>query len=168
MSFFVISQLLISTAIVFDLASFQCKQRRQVVGCLSIAGVLICSHFILLSQWTAAALMACATVRYFTSVFTTSWRAMWFFLIANFVIFTLTFSGVVSLISVIGATIQTIAAFQKNDKVLRQMMVMGTACWIVHNIIVNSPAAILMELLFLLSNVIAYRRFYCSKSNLTH
>lgn len=160
MSLFIFSQVLVSIAIIFDIASFQFKKRHHVVSCLSIAGLLICIHFILLSQWTAAGLMACATIRYFTSIFTTSRRAMWIFLLINLAITAVTYSGLHSILSLLGATIQTVAAFQKNDKTLRLMMIAGTTCWMIHNIIIGSPAAIIMELLFLLSNVIAYHRFY--------
>ena len=51
LSAFVLSQILISIAIVFDLASFQFKSRREIIGCLCFAGILISSHFILLEQW---------------------------------------------------------------------------------------------------------------------
>ena len=160
MSLFFLSQVLISIAICFDLASFQFKNRKKIVGCLCCAGVLICSHFLLLKEWTAAGLMAVATIRYFTSIFTTSNRMMLFFIVFSFIVMVFTFSGVISLLSFIGSTLQTIASFSKGDKILRQLMIVGTSFWLLHNFLVGSPAAVIMELLFISSNIFGYYRFY--------
>ncbi len=154
------SQSLILLAIFCDLASFQFKQRKQIVSCLCIAGVLICSHFILLEQWTAAGLMALATVRYFLSIFTTSSLVMLVFLFSSLSILLVTFSGVISLLSFAGSGFQTIASFQKNDKTLRLLMIIGTSFWLVHNFLIHSPLAVIMEVLFISSNFVGYYRFY--------
>ncbi|PKG80867.1 hypothetical protein CXF85_22455 [Colwellia sp. 75C3] len=166
MSAFFISQLLIGIAILFDLASFQFKDRRKIVGCLCIAGVLICSHFVLLQQYTAAGLMAVAVIRYFSSIFTTSTFVMLIFILCSLCVTAYTFNGVVSLISCVGAVMQTIAAFCPKDKKLRQLMIVGTSFWLLHNYLVNSPTAVIMEALFISSNLFGYYRFYI-KPNLT-
>lgn len=160
MSVFFLSQLLIGIAIIFDLASFQFKERRHIVGCLCIAGVLISSHFILLQQYTAAGLMMVAVIRYFLSIFTTSKLIMLIFIICSLLLTTLTYTGVVSLLSCIGAVIQTVAAFNQNDKKLRQLMIVGTSFWLFHNYLVESPMAVIMEALFIGSNLVGYYRFY--------
>jgi hypothetical protein len=160
LSAFILSQLLIIIAIFFDLASFQFKKRKQIVACLCVAGTLIFSHFILLEQWTAAGLMAIATIRYFISIFTTSKRIMLFFIFLSFVVTLFTYIGSVSLLAFAGSTFQTVASFNKNDKKLRQLMIIGTSFWLLHNFIVNSPAAVIMEALFISSNIIGYYRFY--------
>lgn len=162
MSAFYWSQCLIAIAILFDLASFQFKDRRKIVACLAVAGALIASHFFLLEQYTAAGLMAVAVTRYFLSIFTTSKRVMFVFIIIAMVVTSLTYSGVISLISFTGATLQTIAAFCQQDKKLRQFMIIGTSVWLVHNALVGSPTAVLMEALFISSNLIGYYRFYIS------
>lgn len=160
MSAFILSQVLISIAIVFDLASFQFKHRKHIVGCLCFSGVLISTHFVLLEQWTAAGLMAIATTRYFLSVFTTSKRVMVMFIISAVVVTVFTFSGIISLISLVGTVFQTIASFTQDDKKLRQLMIIGTSFWLLHNYLVGSPAAVVMEILFISSNVIGYYRYY--------
>ena len=55
---------------------------------------------------------------------------------------------------------QTIGAFNKNDKQLRQFIIIGTLFWLCHNYIAGSPVAELMEILFLSSNITGYYRFY--------
>ncbi|NRD74939.1 YgjV family protein [Shewanella sp. VB17] len=160
MSVFVWSQVLIAIAILFDFASFQCKQRQHIVSCLCISGILICTHFILLEQWTAAGLMMLASVRYFLSIFTTSKRLMVCFLICALMITLTTFSGLLSVLSFSGTIFQTTAAFCQSDQRLRQLMIVGTSFWLVHNYLAGSPTAVLMELLFIGSNLLGYYRYY--------
>jgi len=164
MSDFVLSQLLISIAIVFDIASFQFKKRQHILSCLSVAGVLICAHFILLSQWTAAGVMAIATVRYVISIFTAAKYYRWLFMAGAIILTIFTFSSLVSLLSLMGSLFQTAAAFNKEDKRLRQLMIIGTCFWLLHNLIIHSPLAVLMEVIFLCSNLAAYYRFYLRQS----
>ncbi|HBY87765.1 MAG TPA: hypothetical protein DEO86_18070 [Colwellia sp.] len=160
MSVFIFSQLLILVAIFFDLASFQFKKRKQIVSCLCIAGILIFSHFILLEQWTAAGLMAIATIRYFVSIFTTSKHVMFTFLFCSLIVFMFTFMGTISFLCFAGSVFQTVASFSKNDKKLRQLMIIGTSFWLLHNFLIGSPVAVVMEVLFISSNLVGYYRFY--------
>lgn len=160
MSVFIWSQVLIAIAIIFDLVSFQFKQRQQIVCCLCVSGLLISAHFVLLEQWTAAGLMLLASIRYFTSIFTTSKRLMFLFLTCALVITAMTFTGLISLLSFSGTLFQTTAAFCQSDQRLRQLMILGTSLWLIHNYLAGSPTAVLMELLFIGSNIIGYYRYY--------
>ena len=126
---FFLSQVLVAIAIFFDLMSFQFKERKKIVTCLFCAGTLISSHFILLEQWTAASLMIIATVRYLVSVFSTSSKLKYLFCGASFISTFVTYSGLVSVISCLGSMFQTIAAFNENDRRLRELMIVGTAFW---------------------------------------
>ena len=165
MSLFIISQILVGIAILFDITSFQFKDRRKIVFCLSIAGMLISSHFLLLNQWTAATLMIIATIRYITSIFTTSKKIMYFFIASTFLSTIFTYSGIVSIISCLGSTFQTSAAFCKEDKNLRILMIIGTSFWLIHNYLIGSPTAVLMETIFILSNLIGFYKFYFKPFN---
>ena len=159
-SVFVWSQVLIAIAIVFDIASFQFKQRRQIVCCLCVSGILISVHFILLEQWTAAGLLMLASIRYFCSIFTTSKRLMSVFLLSALIITVGTFSGLLSVLSFTATLFQTTAAFCQSDQRLRQLMIVGTSLWLVHNYLAGSPTAVLMEVLFIGSNLVGYYRYY--------
>ena len=164
MSAFFISQILVTIAIGFDLMSFQFKERQKIVACLFCAGVLISSHFILLEQWTAASLMMIATIRYLTSIFSTSAKLKYFFCAASVLAAMFTYAGLVSVVSCLGSVFQTVAAFNKDDKRLRELMVVGTSFWLLHNYMVGSPTAVVMEVLFIASNVIGYYRHYYKKA----
>ena len=39
-------------------------------------------------------------------------------------------------------------------------MLIGTSLWIVHNFLAGSPGAVLMEAIFISSNLVGYFRFY--------
>ncbi|WP_394229148.1 YgjV family protein [Shewanella colwelliana] len=160
MSEFMVSQWLIGIAIIFDLVSFQFKQKRHIVACLAVSGVLISSHFALLQQWTAAGLMLVAAIRYVVTIFSHSKLLMSLFLAISSFVTLVTFAGPLSLISFAGSATQTVAAFSQSDQRLCQLMIIGTSLWLLNNTLVGSPTAVLMELLFIASNLVGYYRFY--------
>jgi len=157
---FLLSQILIGFAICFDMFSFQFKDRNKIVFCLFCSAILISSHFILLEQYTAAGLTAIAAVRFIISIYSTSKKFMFVFLATSFIVTFITYSGVLSILSYLGASVNTVASFCKEDKHLRIIMIVGTLFWILHNYLANTPAAMLMELLFLSSNLVGYYRHY--------
>ncbi|MCE9678127.1 YgjV family protein [Shewanella sp. AS1] len=160
MSAFLLSQLLIAIAIVLDLISFQFKQKRFIVTCLALSCMLSGAHFALLEQWTAAALMWLACVRYFVTIFSHARSLLALFLTLNCVMTYFTFAGILSLVSFAGSSMQTIATFSKSDRHLRLLMIVGTSIWLLNNLLVGSPMAALMEFAFLCSNIIGYYRYY--------
>ncbi len=162
---FILSQILVAIAICFDLLSFQLKKRTHIVLCLSLAGIFISSHFLLLEKWTAATLMIIAVIRYITSYFTTSKQIMALFVSASIVSSFFTFQGSLSILSCLGSIFQTMGAFNNDDKKLRLLMIIGTLFWLCHNFFAASPVAVLMEVLFLSSNFIGYYRFYLKGQN---
>ncbi len=165
---FILSQILVGIAICFDLLSFQLKKRTHIVLCLSIAGLFISSHFLLLEKWTASILMAIAVTRYVSSYFTTSKKTMTFFVSISIASSVFTFQGYLSILSCLGSVFQTVGAFNSNDKKLRQLMIVGTMFWLSHNFFAGSPGAVIMEILFLSSNFIGYYRFYLKRPKCTN
>jgi hypothetical protein len=160
MSDFLLSQILIGIAICTDTLSFQFKERKKIVACLLISCTLISSHFMLLGHWTAACLGLLAAVRFTTSMFSTSKKIMGLFIIATVVISIFTYAGILTVLGCAGGIFGTIASFCKEDKMLRQLMLVGTSLWIVHNFLAGSPGAVLMEAIFISSNLVGYFRFY--------
>jgi hypothetical protein len=160
MSDFLLSQILIGIAICTDTLSFQFKERKKIVACLLISCTLISAHFMLLGHWTAACLGLIAAVRFTTSMFSTSKKLMSLFIIATVVISIFTYAGILTVLGCAGGIFGTIASFCKEDKMLRQLMLVGTSLWIVHNFLAGSPGAVLMEAIFISSNLVGYFRFY--------
>jgi hypothetical protein len=164
MSLFTVSQLLVGVAIGFDLLSFQCKERRRIIACLIVSCLLIAAHFALLGHWTATGLGLLAALRFITSCFTTSKKVMLVFIAASLAVATLTYHGALSLLSGLGSIFGTIGSFCKDDKQLRQVMLVATSLWLVHNCLAGTPTAVLMEALFIGSNLLGYYRFYCRRA----
>ncbi|BDY04775.1 YgjV family protein [Ferrimonas sp. YFM] len=160
MSPFLISQALVAVAILLDLSSFQFRQRRRILQCLCLSTLLTSVHFGLLEQWTGAGLMLLASARFAVSLFSTAkgWQGV--FVVAGVGVTLLTWAGLPSLLSGIGSTIQTLAAFRRCDRQLRLTMLVGISFWLAHNIVIGSPMAIALESLFILSNLVGYQRHY--------
>lgn len=160
LSYFFLSQFLIGIAICVDVISFQFKERTKILACLVVSTLLISTHFMLLGHWTAALLGILSVARYSSGMFTTSRRAMCLFLIIICAITVFSFQGLLSILGCIATSLTTIAAFREDDKRLRQLMLIATMIWITHNYLAGSPAAVIMETIFLVSNLVGYFRYY--------
>ena len=157
---FLVSQCLVAIATLLDLASFQFKSRKLILLCLFSSVLLTAAHFFLLDKISASLLMLIAAVRYFYCIFNRSQWAMLGFMLLSTVAVALSWQDWLSGLALLATLIQTFASFQPRDMLLRLFMVFGTALWISHNILVGSPMAVLMECLFLLSNLVGLLRFY--------
>ena len=163
MSNFVISQVLVGLALITDVASFQFKRREHVLACLVGSCCLIAIHFVLLDRYTAATIVAVTGVRFLTSICTQKRAAMWFFYSANLACFIFTYESWISWLPFVAAQLSTWAGFQSSDKTLRIVFASSTCLWILHNILVWTPVGIVLEVLFLSSNIVGlYRHFYKS------
>ncbi|NMM40018.1 YgjV family protein [Pseudoalteromonas arctica] len=161
---FLFAQCLVAIATLLDLASFQFRSRRLILLCLFSSVLLTASHFFLLEQQSAGWLMLVAAVRYLYCVFARQYLAMICFMGLSTLAAYLTWQGALSGLALGATLIQTVASFQSQDLRLRIMMVVGTSLWITHNILLGSPVAVLMECLFLASNVLGLYRFHYLKS----
>lgn len=160
MSAFVISQIFVGIAICTDIISFQFKEKVHIVSCLLVSCILISLHFMLLGRWTAACLGLLAAARFVVSVFSTRKLYRNLFVLATLIVFVATYEGYLSMLCAAGSIFGIHASFCKEDKPLRQLMAVGTLLWLFHNILAGSPGAVVMETLFLGSNVIGYFRYY--------
>jgi hypothetical protein len=167
MTLFALSQLLAGIAIGFDLLSFQFKERRQIIACLIVSCLLIATHFALLGLWTAMGLGLLAAVRFVASYLTTSKKVMVFFIGASILVTALTFHGLLSVLSCSGSIFGTIGSFCKEDKQLRQALLIATSLWLIHNWLAGTPTAVLMEALFIGSNLLGYYRYYYRRAGKT-
>jgi len=165
MTNFLLSQILIGMAICTDILSFQFKDRKKILTCLVVSCSLISTHFMLLGHWTAACLGIIAAFRFTTSLFSTSKKLMTVFIVAGVTASIVTYEGLLSILSCSGATFGTVASFSREDKHLRQLMLVGTSLWIVHNFLAGSPGAVLMEAIFISSNMVGYFRYYIRPKN---
>ena len=162
---FIISQLLIVIAFLFDIASFQFKQRNITLFCFFCATCLISLHFILLDEITAACIAGLAAVRFLISIYSTDKLIMIIFIILICSVGVYTFDGIEDTFSILAGSLATYSAFQSNDRILRMIMMIATLSMITHNAIIWTPAGIMLEIFFLLSNITSYCRFYIKCPN---
>lgn len=158
MSEFAVSQMLGLIGLVFDSFSAQFKQRYQVFGAMAVGSVFIAGHFYVLEQYTAAAMFAVASVRH---VITIRYRQKFLYLlfVASAVAFVyVTYGGYLSVLSGIANLLMVSGSFSHKQKNMRLLLIAGSAVWLIHNLIVLSPVAILLELMFLSSGLIGYYR----------
>ena len=160
MSPFVLSQLLAAVGAVFGIVSFQLRERRNVLLCLTVLSCLNASHFLVLGRTTPAILLLLTATQFVTALLSRHWCFVVFYLAAAAVAIGLSYQGLPSWLAFAAFCCGTIGSFQHSDRVLRQCFCAGNIFWIVHNIIVGSPVAILIELAFLTSNLIGYWRLY--------
>jgi len=160
MSLFELSQVLVGVALCSDIVSFQFKKRVHIISCLVVSCIMISIHFICLGHWTAACLGILAATRFIVSLFSTSRVVMVFFMGVAVLASALTYEGLLSILGCSGSLFGTAASFSKDDKLLRQLMLIGTSLWLVHNILAGSPGAVVMEIIFICSNLVGYFRFY--------
>ncbi|MGV2986583.1 YgjV family protein [Vibrio sp. E150_011] len=163
MSFFIASQILVGIAALCDVISFQFKSRHKLLLTLFISALFIAAHFALLEEWTAACLLIVGACRYLAGIFTSDPRMKWLFYSATLLGTAVTFSGLTSILSCIGSLFHTKASFSHNDKIMRWLMVIGTVVWGIHDVIVGSPVAVLLDVLFILSSVVGYYRIHIKK-----
>ncbi|WP_238382971.1 YgjV family protein [Vibrio coralliirubri] len=102
MSLFVASQILVGLAALFDIASFQFKNRTLLLSALSISALLIAAHFALLTEWTAACLLVIGACRYLAGIFILNPKIKWLFYFVTLLGTVLTFSGLTSILSCTG------------------------------------------------------------------
>jgi len=157
---FILSQCLVAIATLLDLASFQLKQRQAVLACLFSSVLLTSMHFMLLDNLSAASLMLIAALRYGYCIFARKTWVMIAFMLWSIIAVLFTWHSWVSFIALIATLIQTYASFQSKDLLLRLFIIIGTLCWLTHNVLIFSPVAVVMETVFLLSNLLGLWRFY--------
>ena len=104
--------------------------------------------------------MGIATIRYLTSIFSTSFKLKYLFCVLSIIASIATYSGLVSVLSCMASIFQTVAVFNKDDRRLRELMMIGTSFWLIHNYVIGSPTAVVMEALFIISNLVGYYRYY--------
>jgi len=159
-SFFIFSQILAGLAFLLDLVSFQFKKREHILFPLVFSAALLSVHFFLLDQITASVIVFLSAVRMFLARKFVSEKMMVVFLLLNTIVLLVTFEQLVNILAFIATTLITYANFRKDDKSLRLLMMVGTTVWIIHNALVGSPGAIIVEASFLTGNIVGYYRHY--------
>lgn len=156
--FFVLSQLLAALAFGCGIVAFQQQARSAMLKLWFVSAVLNASHFTVLGQYEAALFVGLTAVRFLVAALSPRQRWMYAFLALSTLLILLSYTSPVNLLPYLAAVVGTVGSFQKNVLLVRLLMAAGASAWIVHNLLIGSPVAVLMELAFLGSNLVGFIR----------
>ncbi|MBM4002471.1 MAG: YgjV family protein [Planctomycetes bacterium] len=154
------SQVVAACAFSCGLASYQLRQRRMVLLCLTCLATLNAVHFLLLDRHTPAVMMVLTASRYVTAIYSKRRRYLYLFLVVAVIGAAVTFDGPLSWLSMAAVLCGTVGSFHASDRSMRLCFMCGNSCWLVHNLLAITPVATVMEASFLISNVLGYWKFY--------
>jgi hypothetical protein len=157
---FIVSQSARFLAILLDFFSLQLKKRQHIFLVLIFSASLISLHYFFLGLLTAGALVLISVLRFIVCYFTTDKRWLILFILLPTISLYFTYNNPYDIVIYAGLIIFIFGNFQKNDKPMRQLMMLGTGIITIYNIVVFSPMGIIGEGTFFLSGVIAYYRYY--------
>ncbi len=157
---FILSQVAMFLAMGLDFLSLQFKKRKQIYLTLVFSASLISAHYFLLGKITAGVIVFFSVLRFITCMFTTEKKYLFIFLILNTFALIFTYTEIYDFIIYLGLFIFIIGNFQKDDKLMRKQMMIGTSLLIIYNAVIFSPMGIIAESSFLLGNIVGYYRLY--------
>ena len=161
--YFIISQILVLCAIFTDYISFQFKNREKILLTLSISSLLVAVHYLLLNQINAFIFEVFILIAFLSSAYTTNKKVLYLFLVVFLLPLVFNYSSSLDILIFIGVYISLIAKFQEDDKIIRILTMIGTIFIISYNIIIFTPFGVILELMYLLSNISGYYKYYIKK-----
>lgn len=155
---FLISQILAVGTLIAGMAAFQFRERTVILRGWFVAALFGSAHFWFLGAYEACLLVGVTALRFLVSSFTTDRRAYFFFMALALAGFVFTYQSLLSLLPLAATLVGTWGSFQGTDRAVRWSMFGAQACWVTFNIIIWSPVAILVEVMFFSSNLIGMLR----------
>lgn len=153
MSDFVISQILALGTLVAGMAAFQFRRRVIILRVWCLAAAFGAAHFWFLDAFEACLLVGITATRFLVSSFTTDKRMFWLFMVLAVAGWAWTYQSPVSYLALAATLVGTWGSFHGSETAIRWAMMAAEVFWLIHNIIVWSPVAIGMEVLFFTSNL---------------
>lgn len=160
---FLASQIFAGIALLLSVLSFQFKERKYILLCLIISALCIAVQYVFLERYVWAALVWIGFIRYLTSYYYPKAFLIPVFIIGFAIITYIFWKDIYDILPFLSASTNTIWAFQKNDKYLRIIMLFGSPLLILYYFLIGSPVWILLETMFLWSNIVWYYRYYIKK-----
>ena len=159
----VIIQLIGGLGILASLVSFQCKKHNSILCFRTLNEVVFAIQYLLLGAYTGMAMNLIGCVR--NTVFTkqvakgkkTTVPTVIFCVI--FLVFGIfTWQGMKSILIIVAKVLSTVAYGNKNTTVVRAIIFMTSASWLIYNYCVFSIAGVVCEALTLISLLIGILR----------
>lgn len=137
-----------------DICSFQFKERKKILIFFIISSFCIALQYVFLERYVPACISFLAVVRFFVSYHSTNKKWILLFIPASVCITFLFFKDYLDFLILLASILATLSVFQKNDKYLRLIMMGATLCFIIYNLIIFTPIGLLLESIFLGSNLV--------------
>ena len=118
------------------------------------------AHFYLLQRYTAAILALVIFIRLVVALKYPRREIAYIFMVVAVLSAYFTWQGGISALALLGVLLGTWGTFQPNDKSVRLWLLPASGAWLIHNILIVSPAACVIELFSICSNVVGFRRYY--------
>lgn len=147
-----LAQLLGLLACAIGVTAFLQRQDRKLRLHLTLNGVLLTAHFMLLGATAAAINCLLCAVRTWVSGYYRSLGVMLLFLGVAWPLVMPKVSHPIQWLTLLGTTLSTYALFRLDGMALRLCMLSSTVCWLVHNIWAGSWGGILLEGSFFIVN----------------
>ena len=160
MTAFVLSQILATFAFGCGVISFQCRRRRAVLLWLSASALVNACHFFVLQRPAPGTLFVIMAARSLAAAYTVNRVTMCVFLGLVVAGFAYSYTDALGFLAVAATLLATYGSFQRSDQTDRLFFMTANGMWAVHNIVVGTPVAALMEATFLASNLVGYWRFH--------
>jgi len=158
MSPFIISQIFAAATLLTGMAAFQLRDRKHILRGWFLAASFAATHFFVLGANEAGILIVVTAIRFLVASFTLDKRLMYLFMALAVGGFAYTYENPVSFLALAATLIGTYGSFHGSEKAVRFTMMATEVLWGVHNLIIWSPVAVLMEVLFFSSNLIGLLR----------
>ena len=148
-----------------SLVTYQWKNRNGILACLILSSFLFTSHFILLGNYSGAALNFVGLIRAVLFFYrgqkkwvdSIVWLPVFILISAGAV--ALTWEGPISLLPMTGMILTTFAQYSTSARTVRLLTLCNSPCWLTYNVIVGSLAGIVTEIMVSCSIVVALFRY---------
>jgi len=157
-----LAQLIGLLACAIGATAFLQHQDQKLRRHLTLNGVLLAMHFMMLGATVAAINCLLCAVRTWVSGYHRTLSVMWTFIMLAWVLVLPQLEHPMQLLTLTGTTLSTYALFRLDGLPLRGCMLASSLCWVVHNFWAGSIGGSLLEGMFFVINgytmVSLYRR----------
>ncbi|MCW0507105.1 YgjV family protein [Aeromonas piscicola] len=147
-----LAQLLGLLACAIGATAFLQHQDQKLRRHLTLNGVLLAMHFMMLGATVAAINCLLCAVRTWVSGYHRTLSVMWTFIVLACVLVLPQLEHPMQLLTLTGTTLSTYALFRLDGLPLRGCMLASSLCWVVHNLWAGSIGGSLLEGMFFVIN----------------
>lgn len=162
--FYIISQLFEITGATLSLYAMQRKKKTQILNYTVLAATCGIFHYLFLGAWSGVATKIVSASRNTVAAYeahkhrvSKSWPIIFVALYIIGGIFT--YSSPLSILPVAATSIYTIAIYIGNESVIRKTALFTSALWLIYNICVFSIFGIIMQVIFIINDLLAILRY---------